>query len=258
MRRLIRHFRIPGFALTCLAASATSGLAQSDAPNTQLDIERGDSARAYAEGLRFSRIQKDIFYIDELNQPIPMNGLPRFERRPEPEVEEAPEVRPITGGERWGTVAIFAVLILIIGYIAYRFGSGFGGSFQKRPDKGGTGTRQNGTTRPVYKPETPTEILLAQLRAMEDRREALVTLIEHLLPAAAHQNDIRLGRSETAREIIRRLPGKWTMLPELKRIVMTEELVQFGGRDLPERTFEDCLRRAIPILDGASKGRLAA
>ena len=40
-------------------------------------------------------------------------------------------------------------------------------------------------------------------------------------------------------------------MPDLKRIVMTEELVQFGGRELPESTFEDCLRRAIPILNGA-------
>ncbi len=258
MRRSVRHFRSTGLALACLAASAGAAVAQSDSPNTRLEIERGDSARAYAERLRFSRIQKDIFYIDELNQPIPMNGLPRFERRPEPEVEDVPDLRPITDGERWGTIALFAALAFIVAFVAYRFGGGFGGSFRKGPDTGSRETRQNGRTRPVYRPETPTEILLNQLRAMEDRREALVTLIEHLLPAAAHQNDIRLGRSETAREIIRRLPVKWTMLPELKRIVMTEELVQFGGRDLPERTFEDCLRRAVPILDGASRPRMAA
>ena len=94
---------------------------------------------------------------------------------------------------------------------------------------------------------------LDQLYQDEDRREALVLLIENLLPAAARQNSIRLGRSETAREIIRRLPHGWALLPELKRIVMTEELVQFGGRDLPERTFEDCLRRAAPILDAGTK-----
>lgn len=265
MIRLLRYLRILCLAAAWAWVSASALHAQNsapeNAPNTELEIERGEGARAYADTLRFSRIQRDIFYIDELNQPIPMNGLPRFERRkePDPEIEDIPDLpAPLSFGERWGWFAFFAVLAGVVIYLVHRFGDGIGASFQKRPDGGTRETRRNGNARPVFKPETPTELLLAQLRGMADRREALVALIEHLLPAAAHQNGIRLGRAETAREIIRRLPVSWALLSELKRIVMTEELVQFGGRELPERTFEDCLRRAVPILEGAVKRGMAA
>ena len=237
-----------------LGLAGTASYSQSSDENTRLDINRGDSARAYVEQLRFSRIEKDIFYIDELNRPIPMNGLPRY-RPPDPVTEETdgPDIPDLSDPARWSYMALFAGIAIGIGFLAYRFGGGAGGSFRKTAD-GKAASRDRHRIRPAQHAETtPTGILLDRLRAMEDRREALVLLIENLLPAAARQNDIRLGRSETAREIIRRLPHGWALLPELKRIVMTEELVQFGGRELPERTFEDCLRRAGPILDAAQR-----
>jgi hypothetical protein len=240
-----------------LAAHPAS--AQSQERNTRLEIPRGDSARSYAERTRFTRIQNDIFYIDELNEPIPMNGLPRF-RRQEPAVEQPePGISiPLSDAARWSWFMFFAVIVAVVLFIAIRYGGNMGGSFRKAPDGQSSNRRAARSGPRKFVPETPTDILLDKLRSMEDRREALVELIEHLLPAAAHQNDLRVSRAETARDIIRRLPAKWTLLPELNRIVMTEELVQFGGRELPERTFEDCLRRAAPILNGAMKPGMAA
>ncbi|NNU81522.1 DUF4129 domain-containing protein [Halovulum dunhuangense] len=90
--------------------------------------------------------------------------------------------------------------------------------------------------------------LIARLRGMADRRAALVELLEAALAAAATANGVRFGPSETARDFLRRLPRDWPHLQDLRWIVMTEELVQFGGRPLREARFLDCLERAAPIL----------
>ena len=83
---------------------------------------------------------------------------------------------------------------------------------------------------------------------MADREAAIVLLLQAALQEAATANGLRLSRSETAREFLRRLPPGWAHGSSLRRLVMAEELVQFGGRILAEETFEQCLHDAAPIL----------
>ncbi|MEO0999880.1 MAG: DUF4129 domain-containing protein, partial [Pseudomonadota bacterium] len=79
----------------------------------------------------------------------------------------------------------------------------------------------------------------------------LMLLAHRALEDAAAANDLRPGRSQTARAILRRLPEAWHPRAGLAEIVTTEELVRFGGRALDEERFAACLRSAGPILRGA-------
>ena len=57
-----------------------------------------------------------------------------------------------------------------------------------------------------------------------------------------------LGRSQTAREILYRLPKDWLHIDALARIVRVEERVQFRGEDLPEAVFQESLELAKPMF----------
>ncbi|MEL6316799.1 MAG: DUF4129 domain-containing protein [Pseudomonadota bacterium] len=90
--------------------------------------------------------------------------------------------------------------------------------------------------------------LLARLRAMADRREALRLMLVGALRAGAAAHDMRLGRSWTARDALRAIPRAWRHWPALRRLTEVEERVRFAGAPLSEQTFEECLELAAPLL----------
>ncbi len=235
--------------LSILFLTAGSGLTQDRPPFTLIDLGQGESAEAYEKSIRFSRIQSKINYIDDLYGEIPMDGAPPF-KKPEP---QEPAELPSAGGLgefNLGYSAALLAVVGILGYLLYKFSGGAGQRFANTNaaarDRRGQTQASNGDDLDFADQSE----LIGKLRSMSDREAALVLLIEHTLSAAAESNRMRLGRSETARELLRRLPQNWSSLPDLRRIVMAEELVQFGGRALAEATFDDCLRRAAPILRG--------
>lgn len=209
---------------------------------------------AYQQAIRFSRLQSDLVYIDRLDGPIPMEGVPL---RSAPESVEGRsdggtelfEASQLVSRVALGILALFLVVTLIKGRrgLLHRLG--------RNPDdaaRAGTAAAAAAIAEP---PDESHMALIERLRGMSDRERALVALIEAALTSAAMQNRLRLGRSETARELLRRLPSSWPHITGLRRLVMTEELVQFGGRPLAETTFEDCLRRALPILRAGETAR---
>lgn len=200
---------------------------------------------AYRQAIRFSRLQSELVYIDHLDGPIPMDGLPL--RRPPDATEdegdagtELFEASQLVSRAALVILAVFLLVALIKSRrgLMYRLG-------RAPNDASGAGPDAPAAQDLPYENHLA---LIERLRAMQDREQALVALIEASLASAANQNRMRLGRSETARDLLRRLPGNWPHITGLRRLVMTEELVQFGGRPLQETTFEDCLRRALPIL----------
>jgi hypothetical protein len=206
----------------------------------------------YEQAVRFSRLQSELVYIDRLAGPIPMDGLPLRQAPDAIEGEgdggsELFQASQLVSRVALGILVLFTLVALIKGRrgLMHRLGRTQAGA-------GATG----GAAQAI--PDPPAEnhmALIERLRTMEDREQALVALIEAALASAANQNRLRLGRSETARELLRRLPRSWPHISGLRRLVMTEELVQFGGRPLPESTFEDCLRRALPILRAGETAR---
>ena len=147
--------------------------------------------------------------------------------------------------------AVGGILAALI-FLFLRSGGGFGALRVRKPGDEDRATRKN-RRKPGKEGKKAGTLngLLEQINAMPDRRAALILLLQHSLRRAATDNDLRLGRSETARDILRRLPAQWTHFAALRKLVMAEELVQFGGRALAEATFEECLRTATPILRGA-------
>ncbi|MEO0911489.1 MAG: DUF4129 domain-containing protein [Pseudomonadota bacterium] len=204
----------------------------------------------YARSIRFSRLQSRLNYVEEASGPIPMDAAAGVNPPAPPSQSEAPRLRDWTALEILSRVALLIVLALIA-FAIVKHGGALTARFRNTGD-GSSGTGR-GDPHAVQEPAIPlpeADALLARLRAMPNREEALILLIGHTLEAAGRQNALRLRRSETAREFLNRLPVSWPRLADLRRITMAEELVQFGGRPLAENTFEDCLRRAHPILSG--------
>lgn len=234
----------------CLAAMiffvvpvATPTLAQDRAERSVITAHDLPLSAEYARDVRFRRLQTEVTYIDRLQGEIPMDGRPL-----PPPAEERPDRdgEPVSRFEGFSqlvllALAVGAIVLLVRNWTAIRDrltgAPAIGGRAEDRRAAGGDASTG-----------APIDGLLARLSGMEDRREALVLLLKAVLNAAARQNDLRLGRSETARELMRRLPRSWRHLDNARHLVMAEELVQFGGRPLPQPLFEDCLRRAAPIL----------
>ncbi len=225
--------------LACLALPG-GALAQDEPLLTPLDPPRSEASRDYSDSIRFGRIQSELTYIDELNGPIPMDGAPPY-RPPEPEADV--EWQP--GQFDWRFATALAVLLAVLALLGAKFGRL--GLLKAGPTQGRLADRAGATT--VALADTgPVADFLALIRSMPDREAALVMLLERSLDSAAHQNGLGIRRSETARETLRRLPGTWPRLSDLRRLIMVEELVQFGGRPLADDSFEDCLGRAAAIL----------
>ena len=97
-------------------------------------------------------------------------------------------------------------------------------------------------------------VLLASLREMADRRQALILLVSRALERSADINQVRLGRAQTARDVLRILPRNWTHIAALRGLVREAEVVHFGGRDLSEERWQECFQAAEPIF---RRGRTA-
>ena len=85
----------------------------------------------------------------------------------------------------------------------------------------------------------------------DDEREFAVTMGEqcaYALERATRQNGVRLGRSQTARDVVRFLPAGWRHMPSLGLVIRTEEAVRFGGGPLPDAVFADCLAAIRPLF----------
>lgn len=231
-----RNNLLTGLILVLLAQGAAA-VAQEDRI-TLHDIPRNAE---YDSGNRFSGLQSRLNYIDELTGEIPMDGVPDY-KPPEPEDDGADNT---TTRQRIGQ-GLLLLFAIGLGFVMLRHAGPFlrrFGLLRELP-----GAAMNGRTQPDDGTGVPLPGLIERLRGMDDTETALVMLVGALLPVAADQNGLRIRRSETARELLRRLPAQWTHLASLRRIVMTEELVQFGGRPLTRRAFEDCLDRARQIL----------
>ena len=77
---------------------------------------------------------------------------------------------------------------------------------------------------------------------------ALILLVSRALERAADQNQVRLGRAQTARDVVRVLPRGWPHLGALRGLVREAEIVHFGGRDISDEKWEECLAAAQPIF----------
>ncbi|MEO1549167.1 MAG: DUF4129 domain-containing protein [Pseudomonadota bacterium] len=240
---LAAPIRMPLRAALTLLLIPLGAVAQEPPVIVPLEVERTQSGQDYLDSLRFTRIDGDIVYVDQLEGKITVDT-----RLPEPPAQDDPPTgSALNMGNApnvWGVILLLGLLVGAL-FLVRKYGGGLRARFAK--DDGGEIPVLH-VPEPGALPRPSKATLFDELRAMGDRRAALVLLLRHVLAAAAHSNKLRHIDSETARELLRRLPAAWPRRDQLRQIIMAEELVQFGGRDLAEETFEACLDLAKPIL----------
>lgn len=145
------------------------------------------------------------------------------------------------------TAAVCALIILAIVGLVAKYGGAIRVSLDKAPDPG---HRQ---ANPAVINRTPDiEKLLSDIGAIvaiKDRHRAMGLLLRLVLERSARANGLAVGRSQTARDVLRALPSKSPFFQTLKELVQQAEMVRFGGRPITETSFQAWLAAAAPIIE---------
>ena len=206
------------------------------------DIEpAGAPNAAYLEAARWQGLQTGIVYLKP-GAPLPEGAVA---------VPEAPDVPDADAERRSWTIIAGAVLLAVLAFAAW-YGRGITASFGSARDPVRRGAGPTAEAAPAR--DLPPDAFLASLAAMPDRRRALILLVARALERGAEANGLRLGRAQTARDVLRALPGRWPHLAALRQLVAEAEIVHFGGRDLPEGRWQTCLDRARPLFGAGQPG----
>lgn len=232
-----------------LAALAMGALALPAAAQlTQDDVEpTGTPNAAYQDSIKSA--QTEVIYL-----------RPTAEFRPDESItievpETVEEQRMSETSARWFWGLIFGAILAFVLFILVTQGGAIGVSFGQtgdgRLDRGAPDEAEPDPFAALN--EQPLDQFLASLRAMADRRLALILLVGRTLERAADLNELRLARAQTARDVVRMLPRDWHHFEALRNLVRQVEIVHFGGRDLAEDSWEDCYNAAQPILRGAAR-----
>jgi hypothetical protein len=201
------------------------------------DIEStGTPNAAYLDAVRGRGLQTEIAYLHAGATLPDIGGVA---------VPEAPEL-PDPGAERRNWAIFFGVLLALILGFAVWHGRGISASFGAARDPRRAGAPADEAPAPTR--DLPADAFLESLRAMPDRRRALILLVARALDRAAAANGLRLGRAQTARDVLRAVPRAWPHFETLRRLVAQAEIVHFGGRELAEEQWRACLERARPLL----------
>jgi hypothetical protein len=201
------------------------------------DIEpTGERNAAYLDAVRGHGLQTEIAYLRE------GAALPDFGGVAVPEVPDLPD----PAAERRNWAIFFGVLLALILGFAIWYGRGISASFGVARDPRQAGVPAGETPAPSR--DLPAEAFLESVRAMPDRRRAQILLVARALERAATANGLRLGRAQTARDVLRAVPRAWPHFETLRRLVAQAEIVHFGGRELAEDQWRACLDGAQALL----------
>ena len=215
-----------------------------------------DCAERYAKIADGKRLQSDIDYL------LPSDDLD-LDRTKKKAVEGDPEEnsrereREAVGNISWFLIS--AIVLLGIVFVIAQNSTGGLVSFSNKPEEGSKTVKRRGTaeaTGPDHNDLPKSDAaFLAGIESMADRRAALHLLSGRLLANAAEKSGIRPGRSWTARESLRALPRNWVHLADLRHINRHAEIAWFGGRQVNDTIFEDCLTRARTMMRGGARAQ---
>ena len=230
-------------AILCLVAFLLPGAAGAQvADPDRIEVPIGAGGREYKDTLGRRRIETELIYLS----PDADETLPRETASKPPERSEFSAELP-----RYALIAVMIALLAALAVFAVRFAPKPTVSMSSpQNSRRRSGARNTGGD---IAPDAPVDAttsneFLKQLQAMADRRAALILLSKRCLERAVAINGMALGRSQTAREILRKLPRNWDHHEALSRIIGFEERVQFGGHDLPEPVFQESLHLARPLF----------
>ena len=227
--------------LTCLAWSGPVANAQM---TTEDLIDPGPPDAEVERATGWERIQDDVRYLRPEAAFKPGEDI-RVVIPPKPAARDEAQA-----AEKWTTgltvLAIVVAVLVIFAMFGNRINVSFGKTSEKRRAQPDDREQPDLATQDV-----PRDGLLDHLAAMPDRRRALIMLTGHALTRAAKDNGLTLARAQTARDVLRILPRQWHHMDAMRRLVREAEIVHFGGRDVSEQTWSDCLAAARPIFGTA-------
>ncbi len=235
---------VAGLILAAVFAASLGGPARA---LTEADVEPTIGPNEeYEQSIRGERVDSEIIYLRP-SAPFEPDGDIHIDV-PEPEIESDGST---WGTERWFWVTFFGILLAVLLFVIFKNSGAVSVSFKATNEKGRR--TSDSPTEGIALGALPNQQIdsfLDRLKAMSDRREALILLVSRALELAAETNKIRLGRAQTARDVLRVLPKSWTHLAVMRRLVREAEIVHFGGRDVSEERWDDCLAAAKPIFAG--------
>lgn len=236
--------------LFALLAAPAVLCAQDASPTTYLDLPPSAQADAYRAAVRRSRVETDIRYIDETSEDL----LADVARPSEPRPTSDDGIYLPSGGGGPGVFIVIALFVIAL-ILFLKFGAGgtlLRGEPKDAKDKEKTPAEEWGL-RPEDIPEGD---LLARIRTMPDRREALILLLRYCLLRAAEVTNTNFRRADTEREALGRLPDAWPLFGTLRRLLMQTELVHYGGREIDDAAYDIALKDGAEILrQGGRNGR---
>lgn len=237
---MIRIRQSFSFGLIFLASLAFGMPGEANAQRAQLaEIDTGAPNEEYQEALSLIRVDTSVVY---LRRGSPFDPLAT-------RTVGVPEAgRDGTVGQMRVTwiITLTAVLAVIL-FLLVRYGNAVSVSFGGvRNEQRGQKQRENSAM--MVEETSSLSAFLERLLAMSDRREALFLLTGRALTVAADANALRIGRSQTARDVVRSVPEDWRHKSELQFLVRETEIVHFGGRPLHDDAWQSSVQAARTIF----------
>ena len=234
-RRQLRQ-QLPTLSSIVFVATLASPAVSQD-NTTYLEPPRGEVATSYQDAMPRA-VTHDTRYVDETNIDFLTS-------------EAAPRPRrdltlPTNGGSSL-SVIIIALIIGGLLFVFLKYG-GAGALFQADPNAQKKPKKKRAKAWGLTASEESAGDILAKIRAMASRREALILLLRHCLLQAADETDVFFLRADTEREAFSRLPNNWRRITQLKNLLHRTELVHYGGRDIADPEFETALTFGAQIL----------
>lgn len=210
---------------------------------TAIDPPRSAVADQYRATAARNGVQTDATYAATLDGKLRSDGsfVPP-KKRAEPSDYTAPSLS--------GNVGIWVVLAVLPAALALwlRFG-GSGMLLSKGPGEiAEKPIAPEGWKLPDTQAMPAGGDIFAAIRAMADRRAAMVVLLRISLLQAATTSGTRFARSDTEREALRRLPPSILGRSILTELLREAELAHYGGREVTEETLHRCIDRARAVF----------
>jgi len=143
-------------------------------------------------------------------------------------------------------IAIVVGVICLLIFLFLKFG-GAGGLLSADPSERAKKRRKKKAWGLTAETEDVDDVV-AQIRAMTDRKAAMILLLRHCLLQASQETNVNFRRSDTEREALGRLPTSWRKFDLLGQILRATELVHYGGRAIGDDPFESIVAQGETIL----------
>ncbi|WP_208354254.1 hypothetical protein [Pseudaestuariivita rosea] len=228
----------------------SSLIAQDQAFDT-IYVEITESGQQYESALGWGGPAREMVFLNP-DSPLPdlsdLGNINPDSRPVDVEIEDVIPDNPVGvfTGLRIALFIIFGAILALILYLFVRYGGAGAISFRKAPDNSTRGNYTPSDQQSIYE-RPPSE--LEQIESIPDRQAAIIELMRSGLSKAARMNNLRLQRSWTARDAIRRIPKNWPYLGQLSDVTREAEFAYFGDRPVSEDVFQHHLSAMRPLFD---------